>query len=265
MIDRSSSISGKIDLIAALRSYRIWNLLAVQDIRQRYRRSILGPFWITLSSLISIAALGLVYTKVFKTPIETYLPFLTVGFIAWSFIATIIIESCSVFISAEGIIKQINLPFGVHVMRMIWRNLITLAHNAVVVVLILLYSGIEPTSRLLILPFSLVLVTLSGIFVGYIVGAICARFRDIAQIISSLMQVAFYVTPVIWYSSLLKGNEWLLVLNPFYHFIEIIRAPILGNPIEHNSLLVCTTITVILAVGCQWFMSRFRKRIAYWL
>lgn len=253
------------DFVGTLKAFRIWNLLAVQDIRQRYRRSVIGPFWITLSMLVSIVALGVVYTKIFKTPIDEYLPFLTVGFIVWSFIAALVMESCAVFIGAEGIIKQINIPFGVHVMRMVWRNLITLAHNSVVVVLVLIYSGVEPTVRLMYLPYSLLLVTAAGVFLGYLLGGLCTRFRDISLIVTSLMQVVFYVTPVIWYSSLLKGNEWLLLANPFFHFLEILRAPILGTPLEHHSFQIATVVTVVLAVVSMLFMYRFKKRIAYWL
>jgi len=253
------------DFVGTAKAFRIWNLLALQDIRQRYRRSVLGPFWITLSTLVSIVALAVVYTKIFKTPIDQYLPYLTVGFIAWSFISALVMESCSVFIGAEGIIKQINIPFGVHVMRMIWRNLITLAHHSVVVILVLIYSGIVPTWGLLYLPYSLIVVTLAGVFTGYLLGAICTRFRDIGPIVTSLMQVVFYITPVIWYSGLLKENQWLLVINPFFHFIEILRAPILGNAVEHHSYKICLAITLALGVISMMFMYRFKKRIAYWL
>lgn len=253
------------DFTGTASSFRIWNLLALQDIRQRYRRSVIGPFWITLSTFVSIVALAVVYSKIFKSDINQYLPFLTVGFIAWSFISALVMESCTVFIGAEGIIKQINIPFGVHVMRMVWRNLITLAHHSVVVVLVLIYSGIVPTWRLIYLPFSLLLVTITGMFAGYLLGAICTRFRDIAPIITSLMQVVFYVTPVIWYSSLLKGHEWLLVFNPFYHYLEILRAPILGIGVEHHSFTICLLLTAFLGLSSILFMYRFKKRIAYWL
>jgi ABC-type polysaccharide/polyol phosphate export permease len=177
----------------------------------------------------------------------------------------LMVESCSVFISAEGIIKQINIPFGVHVMRMVWRNIITLAHHSIVIILVMAYLGVPPTMKLIQLPFALLIVVGAGIFSGYLLGAICARFRDIGQIITSLIQVMFYVTPVIWYSSLLKGHEWLLLFNPFFHYLEILRAPILGTPIEHRSFEVCIAITICLGVVSMIFMHRFKKRIAYWL
>lgn len=257
-----SSVS---DFFDAIKAFRIWNLLAFQDIRQRYRRSILGPFWITLSTLVSIIALAVVYTRIFKAPINEYMPFLAVGFIMWSFISTLVMESCGVFIGAEGLIKQINIPFGVHVMRMVWRNIITLAHHSVVIVLVLVYFGVAPTIQLLYLPLSLFLVLTTGVFTGYLLGAICARFRDVAPIVASLMQVVFYVTPVIWYSSLLKGNEWLLEINPFFHYLEILRAPILGEAVQYDSFKICILITIFTGVLSMLFMSRFKKRIAYWL
>lgn len=253
------------DFIATAASFRIWNLLALQDVRQRYRRSILGPFWITLSSFVSIAALAVVYTKIFKIPTADYLPYLSVGFIAWMFIASILTESCGVFIAAEGIIKQINLPFGVHVMRMVWRNLITLGHHAVVLAVVLTYAGVGITADIIFLPFALALNVLTGVFVGYLLGAASTRFRDISPIVSSLVQVVFYVTPVIWQPVLLKGHEELLLYNPFFHYLEIMRMPILGMSDKYGSWWVCIGITLTLGIMSIIFMARFRKRIAFWL
>lgn len=253
------------DLLEAMKSFRIWNLLALQDIRQRYRRSVLGPFWMTLSSIISIGALALVYTRIFNVPTNEYLPFLSFGFILWGFIASVLIESCGVFIAAEAIIKQINLPFGVYVMRMIWRNLIMLAHNAVVLIMVVIYTDVKITSALWLFPVGLLLVTATGIFVGYLFGALCARFRDIGQVISSLVQVVFYITPVIWAPALLKGHEELLIYNPFFHYLEILRAPILGATVQYNSLLICFLMTVFFGLLSMLFMFKFKKRIAYWL
>ena len=207
------------DLFGAIAAYRIWHLLAMQDIRQRYRRSVLGPFWITLSTLISIAALGIVYSRIFKIPAAEYLPFLTVGIVGWTFISTIVMESCGAFTSAESIIKQVNLPFGLYVLRIVWRNFIILAHLAVVVVLVMVYMRIPPTRYLLLLPFSLAIVAVASIAAGYLLGGLCTRFRDVAQIISSLIQVVFYVTPFIWQPTLLKRHEEILLFNPFYNFL----------------------------------------------
>lgn len=187
----------KTDILKTIEQYRVWHLLAMQDIRQRYRRSVIGPFWLTLSTFISIFVLSIVYAKIFKISIDEYMPYLTVGFIFWTFISGSLLESCGVFIQSESIIKQINLPFGVHVMRMVWRNIITLAHHSIVLIAVFLYFDQKISWTILFFPFAVALVVLTSIFLGYILGGVCARFRDVAQVISSIVQVVFYITPVI--------------------------------------------------------------------
>lgn len=261
-----ASLRGPLaDATETLHSWRIWNLLALQDIRQRYRRSMLGPFWLTLSAVVSIGALALVYTRIFKIPAEQYLPFLSVGFIFWIFLSSLIVESCGVFIQSESIIKQISLPFGVHVMRMVWRNALVLAHNAVVLVLVLVFMGLNPGLNGLLVAPALALALVAGLALGYLLGTLSARFRDIPPIVASLMQVLFYVTPVIWTPDLLKDHPALLLWNPVYHFLEILRAPVLGKPGPAESWMAAAAITVALLVAALPFFARFRKRIAFWL
>jgi ABC-type polysaccharide/polyol phosphate export permease len=253
------------DIRSTIGAYRVWHLLALQDIRQRYRRSVLGPFWITLSTMISIAALGLVYTRIFKMPTEQYLPFLTLGIVMWTLISSLVVEACSVFIAAESIIKQVNLPFGVHVARMVWRNVIIFFHNLFVAAIVLIFMSSPVSWHLLLLPLALAITAVAGVTLGYLLGALCTRFRDVPLIVNSLMQVLFYVTPVIWTPAMLKGHESLLYFNPAYHYLEILRAPLLGTSGPISSWIVAAGTTIALGLIAHLFLSRFRHRIAYWL
>lgn len=253
------------DVADAAHGYRIWHLLAMQDIRQRYRRSTLGPIWITLSTLISIFALSIVYTKIFKMQTAEYLPFLAAGIVLWTFMSSIITESCNVFIHAESMIKQVNLPFGIYVGRMVWRNMIILAHNLVVVAAVLAYAGIWPGLNVLLFIPALVLVTVAGTGIGYLMGGLCTRFRDVPQIVLSLMQVLFYVTPVIWQPVLLKGHEELLLANPAYHYLEILRQPILGHAPAASAWLAAIALTAAICGAAMLFLVKYRRRLAFWL
>jgi ABC-type polysaccharide/polyol phosphate export permease len=237
----------------------------MQDIRQRYRRSTLGPIWITLSTMISIFALSVVYTKIFKMPTEEYLPFLAIGIVFWTFLSSLIIEACSVFISAEGIIKQVNLPFGIHVARMVWRNIIILGHNLVVAIIVMIYAKIAIDFNILLVVPALFITIISAISIGYLMGALCARFRDIPQIINSLIQVLFYITPVIWKPQLLAGNEELLYFNPAYHLMEILRTPLLGQSPASSSWIASIGFAIIVSASAIIFLAKYRRRIAYWL
>ncbi len=245
--------------------YPIWTVLAWQDIKQRYRRSTLGPFWLTISTGIMIGALGSVYSIIFGQQLTSYLPFVGFGLVLWGFISAILNEACSVFIAAEGLIKQTRLPMTVYVARMVWRNIIVFGHNAVILIAIMLFFPIKLTASLLIVPLALLLYFFTSIGATIVLGIYCTRFRDISQIVMNATQVLFFLTPVMWDINLLQNQKWIAMVNPVYHYIEIIRGPCLGLPISWMSLLItisCTASSLLLAIVS---LSRFRGRIAYWL
>jgi ABC-type polysaccharide/polyol phosphate export permease len=253
------------DLAEGLARWRLWGLLAWQDIKQRYRRSSLGPFWLTISMGVMIGTLGVLYGKLFKMEIQEYLPFLCLGFLTWIFISTSITEGCTVFITSESIIKQIKLPLSSHVYRLVWRNLIILGHNFVVFVVVALVFRVWPgQSGLLVIP-GLLVIALNVTWIALLLGIISSRFRDVPLIVASLVQVVFFLTPILWKPSLLGRRVGFVDMNPFYHLIEIVRMPLLGHSPTFLSWIAALVIAAIGWSTTFLLFSRFRKRIAYWL
>lgn len=253
------------DFTRAIVLWRLWVSMGWQDIKQRYRRSMLGPFWLTLSMAIMIGALGFLYGQLFGIELATYMPFLTLGFIIWGFISSVITEGCTSLIAAEGFIRQVRLPFTLHVLRSVWRNLIMLAHNAVVFVPVVIIFQIWPGwPALLIIP-GLALLIINAVWVTLLLGAICARFRDIPPIAASLVQVAFFLTPIIWMPELLRERIVFAEANPFYHFVEMLRAPLLGTVPDMQTYHVVIGVTLAGWALTWLFFRRFRCRLAYWI
>src|ERR1700752_3520226 len=124
------------DLVAGFSKRELWLHLGWQDIKQRYRRSVLGPFWITIAPGNTANAMGLFYSKLFKLPLAEHLPYVTLGLIIWNLINASIIEGAEVFVANEGLIKQLPTPLSVHVYRLVWRQMILFAHNIVIFVVI---------------------------------------------------------------------------------------------------------------------------------
>lgn len=238
--------------------------MAWQDVLQRYRGSVLGPLWQTLSMAIMISVLGLLYSKLFKMDINNYLPYLCLGILVWSLISQIIIEGCQTFLIAEPIIKQIRMPFSIHAFRVVWRNLIVAAHNFIVYIFVALWFGINPGWGLLTVLPSIALIAISGFWMSILLGMACTRFRDVPQIVSSLTQVIFFVTPIIWDHGLLGADRILAEANPFFAFIEILRAPLLGQPPSLWSWALAVTTTLAGASVTMLLFVRFRPRIPYW-
>jgi ABC-type polysaccharide/polyol phosphate export permease len=254
------------DFRVSLIDWRMWLLLGMNDIRQRYRRSRLGQFWITLAMATTIVSLGFLYAFLFKMPLAEYLPYLGTSFVVWGLMSGIVLDGCAVFIGAEGFLRQVPMPKSVFVHRMLVRNVVTFLHNIIILPPLYILFGV-PLGWSLFLAFAgILLVLLNGIWVGLFLGTVCARFRDMPQIMASVMQVAYYLTPVMWRRTQLPPKwRWLSDLNPFQSFLDIVREPLLGRAAPLISWEVAGAVTIVGFIAAALFFSRFRARIVYWL
>jgi lipopolysaccharide transport system permease protein len=253
------------DICGGISNFRLWSMIAWRDIKQRYRRSTLGPFWLTLSMAFMVTGLGLVYGTLFKMDLRTYLPFLCLGLILWDFISKSILEGSTSFLMLEGLIKQIRLPLTTHIASTIWRNVIVLAHNAVIYVVVIAIFGLNPGWQALWFIPAFILVVLNLTWIALTLAVLCTRFRDVSLIIQSVVQMLFFVTPVFWSPSLMPDRTVLVHGNPFYHMLQLLRAPLLGNGTEMESWIF---LLVMLCLGWSatfLLFTKFRRRIAYWL
>ena len=261
----SPTVATILDITDGARAGHLWRMLGWQDIRRRYRRSKLGPFWLTISMGVLVGALGVLYASLFKVAVSDYLPYVATGFIVWGLVSGLINEGCTAFIEAEAIIKQVAVPLSVHVYRVVWRSVIIFAHNFLIFVIVAFVFAIWPGwIGLLAIP-GLVLICVNGIWVGLLLGLLSARFRDIPQIAASIVQVAFFLTPIIWTPDLLPDRTLILDANPFHHVVELVRGPLLGNAPQFLSWAA----TLGIAFG-GWIVTlamyrRYRWRIAYWV
>jgi lipopolysaccharide transport system permease protein len=256
-----------VDIVGAARRLPLVGTLGWQDVRQRYRRSAVGAFWLTISMGVVIGTIGIVFGQIFSSPMEQFLPFLAIGLILWGFISAVITEGCSGFIAAESIIKQLPIPLAVHIFRMIWRNMIILAHNLVIFPLVLIAVGKPLNWMALVSVPGFVLLVLNLMWISLLLGTISARYRDIPQIIVSALQIVFYLTPIMWMPHLLpqRASAYILDANPAYHLLEIVRAPLLGQMPSAENWAVSVALAVIGWAITLAFYGRFRRRIAYWL
>ncbi|MEO8777883.1 MAG: ABC transporter permease [Rhodanobacter sp.] len=266
MQSRQATIALK-DIAAAMRRYNLAGMLGWQDVRQRYRRSALGPFWLTISMGVMIGTIGLVFGEIFNAPMTYFLPFLAGGMIIWGFIASVVTEGCTGFIAAEGIIKQMPIPMFVHVQRLVWRNILILAHNIVIFPLVLLVVW-RPLSWLVLMAIpGFVLVVVNVTWVALLLSIFCARYRDLSQIVANTLQVAFYITPIMWLPSSLPSRvgTYLINYNPVYHVMCLVRSPLLGDLPTRMNWIVSFGLAVVGWLVTLLIYGRYKRRIAYWL
>lgn len=254
-----------LDLVAGLQKSWLWGELAKQDIRLRYRGSLLGPLWVTISTVIWIVSMGFIYAKLFHTPASSYLPFLSVGLIVWIFLASLITEGCGTFTVVSGIIHQVPLPYSVHVYRLVARNVFVLAHNCVIIPFVLWIFGIVPDGNVWWIPPALLLLIINGVWIAVLFGLVSSRFRDVPPIVASFVQVIFFVTPVFWPPGALGAWAWLGELNPLFAGMDVIRAPLLGQAVSPYSWPILVGVTVVGSVITFLLFARFRSRIPFWV
>ena len=254
------------DIVGGLLDWRIWMMLATADIRGRYRRSRFGQLWLTLSMAITIMALALVYSTLFKQDLRAYLPFLSAGIILWGFLAGMINESAQTFIEAEGYLRNVAMPKSMFVYRVLLRNLIVFAHNIILMPLVLLVLWVPVGWVILMVIPALLLIMANGLWMGLILGTLSARFRDMPQIIASIVQVMFFISPIIWRPEQLQDRlPFLTLWNPFASFIAIFRDPLLGQMPNLQNYLTALAVTAVGFLIAVPFFARFRSRIVFYL
>ncbi|WP_061976555.1 ABC transporter permease [Aureimonas sp. AU20] len=252
------------DFSKGLGMRELWLFLGWRDVRKHYQRSVLGPFWLTLSMGLMVLGLGILYSQIFGQAIHDYLPFLAIGFIIWGLISGLIIGACDVYSGAAASVRQVRMPLSIYVFQFVWRQFITFAHNFIIYIVVAIFFGLSPGLNVLMFLPALVLVVLNGFFVTMILAPLCARFRDIPMIVQSVVQIVFFMTPILWDPKLVPQRAVFLQANPFYHFIEIIRAPLLGRVASLENWTICLGLTAVLGFLAFHFFARYRPRIAYW-
>ena len=259
---------GFADARLAVTGWRIWTTMGWNDITQRYRRSVLGPFWITLSTAIFVAALGWLYAGLMHMEIKDYLPFVAVGYVVWGLLSSFLSDAGNSFPSSEGYLKQVNISKIGVVLRMVLRNFIIFLHNAVVIVAVMLIFRLTPGPNSWLIFPSILLNLWFGLALALPLGMICTRFRDLNQMVASLITVLFFVTPIFWNPHLATTSKALIAvsrLNPFSAFIATFRDPLLGYPVYAHDWLVAVGCASGMTVFAVLFFVRFRSRIMYWI
>ena len=241
-----------------------WSL-AWHDVSSRYRGSILGPFWITLSMGLMTLGIGFLYANLFNIELNIFLPYVALGIVFFAVMTGTINEGCETFVQAAGMLSQTSLPMFTFVWRTVFRNLINLAHHMVIVVGVLVYFGYWRTANVPLALLGVVLMVLNASWLSMLVGIASARFRDIPQIVISVMQFALFMSPVFWRPSKFGDYKAFLDFNPFYHLLEAVRAPLLGAPVDGQSYVVLVAMGVGGWIVTFLIFARTRRRIVHYL
>jgi ABC-2 type transport system permease protein/lipopolysaccharide transport system permease protein len=265
-MERRIQVAAK-EIAAQVAQFDRWGTLARMDISLRYRRTVIGPLWITLTLAATIASVGTVYAALFRQDIASFLPPFAIGLILWTLIATTLQEGSNIFVASGHLIKAVPAPLVVHVLQMIARNVLIFSHHLmIIVVLYLLMPWPLHWRMLLAVPgFAILLVVLLGGSVA--LGMLCARFRDIGSAIVSALQFIFFLTPIIWTEDSVRGTafHWLTWVNPFATLLDLVRRPLLSQPTDVEQWLLGAAYAIVVGLIGLGGYARCRHRVAYWL
>lgn len=261
-----SEVKGAIgDFARSFSGSRVWRVLAMNDILARYRGSLIGPFWITLTQGAFILGIGLLYSQLFKVSTRDYVPLLANGVILWAMFSNIVLEGCDVFIQSGTIIRQTSLPLPTFLWRVITRNLIIFAHQAVVLLIVAVIFGYLLKIQLWWAIPGLILSIMNVAWMALIVGIVCTRFRDMPQVIAAVLQMLFFLTPVLWDPKQAPRARALLSVNPFYHMLVVTRDPLLGRTPDFSSFAVLLVLAIVGWAAAFAFFAAVRRRVVHYL
>ena len=254
------------DFTAGIKRYGYWHNLAWNDIKTRYRRSFLGEFWMAINLAIFIASVGAVYAILLNARLSDYLPGLTIGYALWLLFSALMIEGCQTFIMGTHALHQQRVPLTALVLRNVDRAFIAFAHNFVVVVIILAICGEHLNfSTLLFIP-GLVFWWLNGMWLSFVVGTVSARFRDIPQIVTNLVQILFLIFSIYGATIACRHYAWLASqFNPLTHFLAIVRNPLLGVDVPNISWGIVCVVTAVGWIAAALVIRSYRTRVSLWV
>lgn len=254
------------DIITVIKQQYLWRTLGWYDILARYRRSVLGPIWITISMAVTIAAMGPLYGALFNFDPSEFIPHLALGLIFWALISSAINESAGAFAESAHYMKQTYIPAPFFVLRVIYRQIIILGHNLILypIIFLILWKPINLNVLWFIPGFALVVLNL--IFIGTLLAIFCARYRDMSPVLNSIMSLLFFVTPIIWRMEQLPPERQVFVSwNILANFVDLLRAPLLGLEPIAQDWIVAGCSAIILGILTFVLYSKKRHRITYWL
>jgi lipopolysaccharide transport system permease protein len=254
------------DFIDAAKKWRVWSILAKFDILKRYKRSFLGPWWITLTMAVLILTLAILYSQLFKLDFKNYLLYLSINFAIWTFMRDSILESCQVLIEAKPLLLNEKWNIMIFSFRVVYKNFIIFLHN----IFIFIFLAIVYLDQFNLVNFIISICVLIFLFlfllpICILCSIINARFRDFYMIMSNVMQLLFFLSPILFTKQLLENYDWLIYINPIALFLLLINEPILIDQFHFQYLIYLVSYFGLCICFVTFIFSRYKNKITYWL
>jgi lipopolysaccharide transport system permease protein len=241
-------------------------IFAWRDLKVRYRQTLLGALWVMGQPLVSMLIFTLIFGRVAKLGVTTTTPypvFVLAGLLVWNFVSGAINHVGNSLIGASYLISKAYFPRLVVPLSNIITNLVDFAIAAVLLVPVMLWYRVLPGVEILLAPLLVLLATLFAFGLGLWIAALNVEYRDIRILIPWILQIAMYVTPVVYpLSALPEKYRVFAVLNPMAGIVEAFRATLFGTPMPYMALLWSVAASLILLLSGAFYFRRVERRFA---
>ena len=253
------------DILAALRLHRLAFYMVKSENKAKYKRTFLGPWWVILSMGFSSLGLGILWTFLWNLPAEQIIPNVTVGFLVWNLILICITDGVEVFTNKADTIKNIDLPLSYHIVELISRHFSNFIQSLIIVVCIWLYFIPGELSQVPFFLFGLFITSINIFLLVFILSFLNCRYRDIQPLVTSIMPMLFFLSPVLFRIQQAAEVAWLMYLNPLTYLITIVRDPLIGKPVELSFYLTSISFIPVLYASAAILHKTKVKKLSFWL
>jgi ABC-type polysaccharide/polyol phosphate export permease len=253
------------DLVLGAKNVRGWWLLARDDLKSRYARTVLGPFWMVLAQAMFVGALSFWSATLTGKDIGKQILYVAAGMAVWSTVATSIIDASGIMLRAASFVSTYRLPISLHIHRFVIGQFITMAHLLSVYVVAAVVFAVPLNANTLLFFPGVIVTYIAMIGWSLALSMYGARYRDIAPLSSAVLGALFILTPIFWRREDIAAASWMADINPLFHILQLTRAPLLGEaPTMHNWVGAVVVAAISLAFGVYTFLNR-RKDINFWI
>lgn len=255
-------------LAESLRNPAFWGYSTWLDIATRYRKSTFGLLWMLVPPALYIFGMGYFFAKIQNIDPYVFMPHLGLGYLLFRLISMVMTESTSVLPSHSGYILDGRVRLTDFVLKVLVRALVYLGSSLPVLAPVVALSPDATLLGLLLALGGLVLVVLNLMWLAGVVSLFGARFPDTHEFMGSVFVLGFVVTPILWYAEAAPAGTLhgaIMRLNPAFHLIEVVRAPLLGEVVEPLSIVVCIAGAAVGWTLWIWAYRRYTRFVALWM
>lgn len=250
----------------ALLNYHLWYELAHSKIRARFNRTVLGPLWEIIGSLVLLFLLAFLWSKLWKKDFLDFFSYLFIGFTLWRIILSSITDANGLFSHTyNSLLKNVSLHPFILCVASSYKNIVTLLLNMPIIFFVLIINGEFYFSSLIYFFIFIILFFISNICVTFIFSILCLRFRDLEHTISVFFGILFFFTPIIWSIDQLGDKVFLIQPNILYHYIEFFRSGLKNGYVDPNTILIVFIFTFFLTTFSIFLSKKFKNKISYWV